>query len=188
MSEPEFDVRIRQDALRAAPETVAIETSRSPAMSSFRLLALAPENFEPLFAMSDTELDALGARRVIADAPTGFPCRVSLADADVGDELLLLPFGHLTTGSPYRSTGAIYVRRGVARATPGRGVVPPYVTRRLMSVRAYDAADMMIDADVCEGARAGEVIERMLSDSAVSFIHLHNARRGCFSCRVERSD
>ena len=157
-------------------------------MSSFRLLALAPDDFEPLFVMSDAGLDALGARRVIADAPTSFPCRVSLADADVGDELLLLPFEHLTTGSPYRSTGAIYVRRGVARATPDRGAVPPYVTRRLMSVRAYDAADMMIDADVCEGARAGEVIERMLADATVSFIHLHNARRGCFSCRVERSD
>ena len=155
-------------------------------MSSFRLVGLAAENFEPFFAMSDAELAALGARRVVADAPTGFPCRVSLVDADVGDELLLLPYEHLGTGSPYRASGPVYVRRGAPRAVLEPGAIPPYVTRRLMSVRAYDAGDMMVDADVCEGAQARDAIERMLGDEAVSFIHLHNAKRGCFSCRVER--
>jgi hypothetical protein len=55
-----------------------------------------------------------------------------------------------------------------------------------MSVRAYDASDMMVDADVCDGKEARAVIERLLADDAVAFIHLHNAKRGCFSCRVER--
>jgi len=155
-------------------------------MSSFRLVGLAAENFEPFFAMSDAELAALGARRVVADAPTGFPCRVSLVDADVGDELLLLPHEHLSTGSPYRASGPVYVRRGATRAVLAAGVIPPYVTRRLMSVRAYDAGDMMVDAAVCEGAEARDAIERMLADAAVSFVHLHNAKRGCFSCRAER--
>ena len=155
-------------------------------MSSFRLVGLAAENFEPFFAMSDAELAALGARRVVADAPTGYPCRVSLVDADVGDELLLLPHEHLSTGSPYRASGPVYVRRGAARAVLAPGAIPPYVTRRLMSVRAYDAGDMMVEAGVCEGTQASDLIERMLSDEAVSFVHLHNAKRGCFSCRVER--
>lgn len=155
-------------------------------MSSFRLVGLAAENFEPFFAMSDAELAARGARRVVADAPAGFPCRVSLVDADVGDELLLLPHEHLSTGSPYRASGPVYVRRGATRAVLAPGAIPPYVTRRLMSVRAYDAGDMMVDAAVCDGTEAHDAIERMLSDAAVSFIHLHNAKRGCFSCRVER--
>jgi hypothetical protein len=168
-------------------ETASIEPTRSHAMSSFRLVGLGAETFEPFFAMPDAELAALGARRVVADAPTGFPCRVSLADADAGDELLLLPFEHLSTGSPYRASGAVYVRRGVTRATLAPGQVPPYVTRRVMSVRAYDADDMMVDADVCEGVEAGTVIERLMADPAVAYIHLHNAKRGCFSCRVERA-
>ena len=155
-------------------------------MSSFRLVGLAAENFEPFFAMSDAELAALGARRVVADAPVGFPCRVSLADAEAGDELLLLPFEHLSTGSPYRASGPVFVRRGARRAVLAPGEIPPYVTRRVMSVRAYDGDDMMVDADVCEGADVRGAIERMLSDDAVAFIHLHNAKRGCFSCRVER--
>ena len=155
-------------------------------MSSFRLVGLAAENFEPFFAMGDAELAALGARRVVADSPTGFPCRVSLVDADVGDELLLLPHEHLSTGSPYRASGPVYVRRGATRAVLAPDAIPPYVTRRVMSVRAYDAGDMMVDADVCEGTRVREVIERFVADDGVAFIHLHNAKRGCFSCRVER--
>jgi hypothetical protein len=155
-------------------------------MSSFRLVGLAAENFEPFFTMGDDELAALGARRVVADAPTGFPCRVSLVDAAAGDELLLLPFEHLGTRSPYRASGPVFVRRGVPRAVLAPGEIPPYVTRRVMSVRAYDGDDMMVDADVCEGADVRGAIERMLSDDAVAFIHLHNAKRGCFSCRVER--
>jgi hypothetical protein len=155
-------------------------------MSSFRLVGLAADNFEPFFAMSADELGALGARRVVADEPVGFPCRVSLGDAEVGDELLLLPFEHLSTGSPYRASGPVYVRKGARRAVLEPGAIPPYVERRWMSVRAYDAEDMMIAADACNGTDVRGVIERLMADEAVSFIHLHNAKRGCFSCRVER--
>ena len=157
-------------------------------MSSFRLVGLGADNFEPFFAMSDDELIALGARRVVADESPGFPCRVSLADAEVGDELLLLPFEHLSARSPYRASGPVYVRARAQRAVLEPGVIPPYVTRRLMSVRAYDASDMMVAGEVCEGADVHATLERLMADDAVAFIHLHNAKRGCFSCRVERVD
>ena len=157
-------------------------------MPSFRLVGLSAENFEPFFALSDVELAELGARRVVADEAFGFPCRVSLADAGVGDELLLLPFEHLSTRSPYRSSGPVFVRKGARRAVLEPGALPTYVTRRWMSVRAYDADDIMVTADVCDGSDVRGVIERFLSDEAVAFLHLHNAKRGCFSCRVERCD
>ena len=157
-------------------------------MSSFRLVALTPDNFQPFFAMSDDELAACGARRVVATEAFGFPCRVSLADAEVGDELLLLPFDHLLTSSPYRACGPVFVRKGARRAVLAAGDIPPYVTQRWMSVRAYDAEDMMIAADVCDGSDVRGVIEHFIADPAVAFIHLHNAKRGCFSCRVERAD
>ena len=155
-------------------------------MSSFRLVGLSADNFEPFFAMSDDELAVLGARRVLADESPGFPCRVSLVDAELGEELLLLPFEHLSARSPYRASGPVYVRARARRAVLEPGVVPPYVTRRLMSVRAYDASDMMVAGEVCEGADVHATLERLMADHAVAFIHLHNAKRGCFSCRVER--
>jgi hypothetical protein len=155
-------------------------------MASFRLVGLAPGTFDTFFAMSDAELAALGARRVIADAMPGYPCRVSLVDAEAGEELLLLSHEHLGAHSPYRASGPVYVRKGARRATLAPGEIPPYVTRRLMSLRAYDAAGMMAVGEVCEGVDAGPVIERLMADAAVAFVDLHNAKRGCFSCRAER--
>ena len=155
-------------------------------MSSFRLVGLPAENFESLFALSDAELAARGARRVVADEAFSFPCRVSLDDAEVGDELLLLPVEHLPTRSPYRASGPVFVRRGTRQSVLEAGQIPPCVARRGMSVRAYDADDMMVAADLCDGTDVRGVIERFMGDPQVAFIHLHNARRGCYACRVER--
>ena len=156
-------------------------------MPSFRLTGIDHEPFEPLFRLSTDCLAELGAVRVVATADFGFPCRISLEDAREGDELLLLRWEHQPAESPYRSSGPIYVRRGVSRRTLAIGEVPPYVTRRLMSIRAYDARHMMVDADLCEGPSVAEEIERQLGDDRVAYIHLHNAKRGCFSCRVDRA-
>lgn len=155
-------------------------------MSSFRLVGLDPAPFEPLFALDDAQLHERGARRVRADSMPGYPCRISLEDAQPGDELLLLPFEHQPCASPYRASGPIYVRRGARQAVLEPGELPPYVTRRPISLRAYDAADMMVDAGIAEGAALRGEVERLLRDARVRYIHLHNAKRGCFSCALER--
>ena len=155
-------------------------------MASFQLVGLASEPFAKLFALSDQELAALNARRVVAANQPGFPCRVSLTDAEVGDELLLLPYAHQPAGSPYNASGPIYIRKGARQRSLEAGVVPDYVRLRLMSARAYDAAHMIIDAAVCDGTNAASEIERMFGNEAVAYIHLHNAKRGCYSCRADR--
>lgn len=155
-------------------------------MSCFRLVGLPPAPFEWLFERSDAYLRTIGALRVIADTSPGYPCRVSLQDATVGDELLLLPFPHQAAASPYQASGPLFVRRGAARAVLEPGEVPAYVSRRLISARAYDAADMMLDAEVCAGDEVADTLQRLLSDPRAAYVHLHNAKRGCFSCLAER--
>jgi uncharacterized protein DUF1203 len=157
-------------------------------MPSFQLVGLPAERFASLFELSDAELSRIDARRVIADSKPGFPCRVSLRDAEIGEELLLLPFEHQPAASPYRASGPIFVRKVAAQAAMEPGVVPDYVRTRLMSVRLYDAAHQMIDATVCAGIEAGRIIESMFSRADAGYIHLHNANRGCFSCEVRRLD
>jgi len=68
------------------------------------------------------------------------------------------------------------------------GVVPPYVRRRQMSVRAYDAEAFLLSGQVCEGAEVAAALAQLFEDPHVHQVHLHNAGRGCFSCRAERSD
>lgn len=111
---------------------------------------------------------------------SGLPCRVSLEDAIVGEELLLLPFVHQPAASPYRESGQIFIRRNSRQRVLAVGEISPYVTCRVVSVRAYDAKHMMIDASVCDGMLAGPEIERYFSGLDVAYIPLHNTKRGCF--------
>jgi hypothetical protein len=155
-------------------------------MSAFRLVGLESAEFVPLFDLDEGELRALGARRRVATETPGFPCRISLQDAAVGEELLLLPFEHLAEDSPYRASGPIYVRRGAQPRTLAPGEVPEYVRARQISLRGYSARHLMVNALVCEGADVAAQIERMFADPKIAYAHLHNARPGCYSCRAER--
>jgi hypothetical protein len=153
-------------------------------MHSFQLIGIPYQSFAPLFDLSDGELRRRNAVRVIADSSHGYPCRVSLEDAEIGEELLLLPYEHQAADSPYRASGPIFVRKNAVQRTLPPGIVPPYVSSRLISFRAYDSAHRMVDAVVCAGSEAGPAIERLFAHSGAAYLHLHNANRGCFSCTV----
>jgi hypothetical protein len=153
---------------------------------SFQLVGIPFEPFASLFSLPDRALAEIDAQRVVATENPGYPCRVSLADAEIGEELLLLPYEHQPARSPYRASGPIFVRKAARQRKLDPGVIPDYVSLRQMSVRAYDAAHLMIDAAVCEGKDAAATILKTFDNSDVAYIHLHNAKRGCFSCRVDR--
>ncbi len=155
---------------------------------SFRILPLPLAPFRPLFALDDAALEAIGARRMIADQPHSAPCRVSLSDAGPGERLILLSHRHLDApSSPYRSEGPVFVREAAIEAAPGPGVLPDMLARRLLSVRVYDADWMMTDADVVEGADLAARLDAWFADEAVACIHLHTARRGCFLAAAARA-
>jgi hypothetical protein len=157
------------------------------AYGSFQLIGLLPQQFAHLSSLSARQLARLGILRVTADSNSGFPCRISLQDAEPGQELLLLPYAHQAASSPCRASGPIYVRIGAQQSTLPPGEIPPYVGRRQISVRAYDAQHMMVGAEVCPGDKVAAEIQHQFSNPQASYIHLHNAKRGCFSCRVERA-
>jgi hypothetical protein len=154
---------------------------------AFQFVALRPEPFAPLFELSDPQLHEMGARRVVVDEKPGFPCRVSLADAEVGETVLLIPFAHHDVRSPYRASGPIYVRRGVKAAAPAVGEIPEMLRHRLLSVRAYDREAMLIGAEVVNGTELDATVRGLLADEAVRYLHVHNARPGCYNCRVVRA-
>ena len=154
---------------------------------SYVLRGLEPALFEPLFQLDDETLAARGMRWMPVDEPTGYPCRISLEDAPIGERVLLLPFAHQDSHSPYRASGPIFVRRGVNAARRIVGELPPYLTLRPLSVRAYNTADDIVDADVIDGATAAPLIERYLARDEVAYLHIHFARRGCYACRVDHS-
>ena len=154
---------------------------------SFRIVGLSADQFAPLFSLSDEDLRRHGARRQVADRTPGFPCRVSLRDAEPGETVLLIHYEHQPADTPYRAGHAIYVRAGAEEAKPAAGEVPDVLRRRLLSVRAFDSNGMMVEADVVEGKALEPIIDRLFSNPAVAYLHLHNAKPGCYAARVERS-
>src|SRR5205823_12673846 len=94
--------------------------------------------------------DDPGAVRVVADEPHSYPCRRCLRDADVGDTMLLLGYDPFLGSSPYAGRGPIYVHEREC-APFASDDIPAQLTRRLLSVRAYDERHMLVDADVTEG-------------------------------------
>ncbi len=153
---------------------------------TFQIHALPPAKFQPLFALSDRELVKARAARMVVDSKPGYPCRVSLVDADIGETVILVNYQHQSGDSPYRASHAIFVRENAEQAFPGVGVVPQVLETRLISIRAFDEKHHMLTADIVDGLRLTESIPAMLQDSKVLYLHLHNAKRGCFAAQVTR--
>lgn len=152
----------------------------------FRIRGIDPAPFVPLFSLDDVALAARRAVRTVADSKPGFPCRISLTDAEPGTPVLLVNYLHLPVSSPYRASHAIYVSAAAPRFD-GLDVVPPAMRDRLLSLRAFDDAGMMVDADVVEGAKVEPLIERLFARRDVEYLHAHFARRGCFAARIDRA-
>jgi hypothetical protein len=169
--------------------TRAVERTRGEWVMStdFQFVALPSEQFTHLFSLNEAELASVDAKRMTVDAYPGFPCRVSLMDAAVGERVILTHFQHHGANSPYRSTGPIFLREKAQTAKPAVNKIPGMFNDRLLSVRAYGETAMMKGARVVEGRALEETIRNFFADETVSYLQIHNAAPGCFNCTVQRA-
>lgn len=154
--------------------------------AKFRVVGLPAAQFETLYSLDENELAKHGARRLRVDAKPGFPCRIGLADAEIGETVILLPFVHHDVDSPYHASGPIFVRENAKGIELAPGDLPEVVASRLMSVRAYDEKGMMLDGAVVPGSELKPYIEKLFTNPKIEYLHLHSAGAGCYSCKVER--
>ena len=153
---------------------------------NFQVLSIDPTETSHFFDMTDDELAAVNACRRTADRNPGFPCRVSLQDAEVGEEVILFNYLHHDAASPYRATGPVYVRKNARRADLSANQLPGHLSHRLLSLRGYDAGSMLVDARSAKGDGLENELQSLFSNKQVRYVHIHNAAQGCFHCRVER--
>lgn len=153
---------------------------------TYTIKGLPRAKFAPLFALSDADLASQGARRVVADADFGFPCRVSLEDAAAGETLILLNHVSHDVEGPYRAAHAILVREGAREARPLVNQTPPVFTRRTLSLRAFDPKGDLVASRVAAPDAHDRAIRELLADPQVDHIDAHNAGHGCFSARIDR--
>ncbi len=153
---------------------------------TFHITGLDPAPFAHLHAMSDEQLVFGGMSRVRVTEKPAAPCRISLDDAEIGESVILLNYTHQGADTPYHQQGPIFIRETNARFA-SRDAIPPALARRTLSLRGFDTSNMMIEADLTEGADASALIERFFANPSVAYIHAHYARRGCFAALVARA-
>ena len=155
-------------------------------MPTFQILGLPASSFTHLGKLSEPELAASNIRRVTADSKPGYPCRVSLDDAEVGEALFLLPHAHHRVESPYLASGPIFVRVLPRERELPPDEVPSFLRSRLVSLRAYDAGSSLVTAIACKGDTAHGALMDLFRRPDVEYVQIHNAAYGCFLCEARR--
>lgn len=154
---------------------------------AFRVQGLEPSSFEHLVGRSDEALAAQGVRRCVVDARPGFPDRVEVRDLEVGETALLLNYEHQPAETPYRSRHAIFVGEQSLRPLDLVDELPDAILCRPISLRAFDSAGEMIDADLADGIALRPIIARFFENPNVAYLHAHYAKRGCYAARIVRA-
>lgn len=154
---------------------------------SYVVSGLPLEDFTPLFGLPDDVLAARGILRKTADAKPGYPCRVTLKDAEPGDTLLLMNFESHSADTPYRSAYAIYVNETAVRTARTVGEPPEVMRGRPIALRIFDADGMLIGADLASGEGLDPAIRRAFERPEAAYVHAHNAAHGCFAARIDRA-
>lgn len=144
--------------------------------------------FSELFALDDAALASRRARRVVADADHGFPCRITLEDARKGEMLILLHHVSHDVATPYRSAYAIYVREAAGEAARHVDRIPPVFQGRPLGLRGFDATGNLAAARLALPGEADAAIRALFADPGIAYIHAHNAAHGCFAARIDRHE
>jgi hypothetical protein len=153
---------------------------------TYRIRGLDPAPFQPLFALPDDDLAKRGVMRMKVTAKPSFPCRVTLEDREIGEQVLLLNHVSHDVANPYRASHAIFVTEGADEAAEFVDEVPPVLSTRILSLRGFDDHGLMTEALLTQPGEAEAGIRRLFENADIASIHAHNATRGCFAARIER--
>ena len=155
--------------------------------TDFIIKGISEESYHHLDGLNDEELLNFGVIRTRVDSYPGYPCRVSLKDARVGEEVYLLTHQHHDTDSPYRSSGPVFIRKKAKSAECGVNEIPKMLDHRLLSLRIYNRDAMMVDARTIDGRVLRDEITDAFKNQEAAYIHIHNAGPGCYNCAVYRT-
>lgn len=152
---------------------------------NFKITAIE-NKYNHLFNLNEEELASKGVVKMLVDQKPGYPCRVSLEDVEIGEEVILFPFEHHKTDSPYKASGPIFIRKNAEKANLEINKIPEMLFKRLQSLRVYDKNGIMIDAKTLEGKEIRKEIKSIFNNDSASYIQIHNANPGCYNCQVNR--
>lgn len=154
----------------------------------YEISGLQAEPFIHLFGQSDSYLEKHNAIRQKVECYPGYPDRISLCDIPAGETALLINHIYQSADTPYFGTHAIYIWEGCTRQGIYLNELPEVLQNRVLSLRAYDEKHFLREADITEGNFSEILLRRFFADPQVSYVQIHNAKRGCYSCCAKRCE
>lgn len=111
----------------------------------------------------------------------GEPVRCCLADAQAGDDLLMMGYRPALPASPYVETGAVFVHASPCAGPATTTSYPRDWLPRPQVLRAYDARGWIHPATrTHDGTGAESVLAEVLAEPGVVEVHSRNIGYGCF--------
>lgn len=165
---------------RVAPGT----SDAPPSATGFRIAPLPAEFAGRVRANGP---DDFGRISQVTIATGGEPVRDELRRAVAGERLILCSYQSVPLPSAFAETGPVYLCAApTTAAPPAPDELPPGYFNRLFALRAYNAANEIIDSILVEPSDAPALIRRWLARPEVSHLHARFAGHGCYACRFDR--
>ncbi len=123
---------------------------------------------------------------MLADSPSGYPCRHCLHFAKPGERLILFPYAAIPAGHPYSESGPIFVHAEQCERYRATHEYPEDF-RRGRAFRAYNTGYDMIDAEVANVNEPEAIVEKLLQNPETAFVDARSVTRGCYTFRIQRA-
>src|SRR5881397_2230474 len=153
-------------------------------ISTFRIVSLSTEIAEG--ARRAAQAGAADHAVVIADSPTGYPCRHCLRFAKPEERLILFPYAAIPAGHPYSESGPVFVHAEPCERYRATHEYPDDL-RGGRAFRAYNARYDMIDAEIANGSEPEAIVEKLLRNPETAFVDARSVTRGCYTFLIQRA-
>lgn len=153
---------------------------------NFIIESLDYKHFEYLSKLNEDELIQKNIVKQLVDKKPSFPCRITLEDAEIGEEVFLLNFVFHAVNSPYKASGPIYIRPHKEQKFCEINEIPSLFLTRIISLRGYNHKQMLIFAEVFEGKELKNKIQKAFENQEIEYLHIHNAKFGCYFAQAKR--
>lgn len=154
----------------------------------FLIQPLHDDDLTRLWQLSKTELATQNAQRIEVGSKPSYPCRISLEDAEIGETVIGVPYTFNKSKSFYQASGPIFMRQNVSPYRSKRGHVPTMLLSRLLSLRSYCVDGYLQTAEVIPGNKLADYLAEPERFSTTHYVHIHNARTGCYLCQAVHAD
>lgn len=124
-----------------------------------------------------------------AEVATGYgPCRLCLRTFRIGEERRILftfdPFYQL---EPLPLPGPVFVHEGECQRYDEHSGFPEDMRSHRLTLNAYATGRRLLAQEYVEDGAVEPVIEQLLADSRIRYIHVRDTEAGCYDFRIERA-